>query len=95
MPDFLTTPTAQAVIAVVVLCVLIALGFYLVSIFRDYAADNRGAAPDVLANLQEMHRKGDISDEEFRTIQSTTHQRSTEPAFLDDSSPVEETPEER
>ena len=73
MPDFLTTPTAQAGFAVLILCVLIALGFYLVSSFRDYAA----GAPDVLANLQERHRKGDISDEEFRTIQATTHPQST------------------
>lgn len=77
MPDFLTTPTAQAGFAVLILCVLIALGFYLVSSFRDYAADDREVTPDVLANLQEMHRKGDISDEEFRTIQATTHQQST------------------
>ena len=78
MPDFLTTPTAQAGFAVLILCVLIALGFYLVSSFRDYAADDREVAPDVLANLQEMHRKGDISDEEFRTIQSRSHQLSAE-----------------
>ena len=85
MPDFLTTPTAQAGFAVLILCVLIALGFYLVSSFRDYAADDREVAPDVLANLQEMHRKGDISDEEFRTIQATTHQQPTKSVGLSET----------
>ena len=31
-----------------------------------------------IANLEEMHAKGDISDEEFRTIQSRNHQLAAE-----------------
>lgn len=72
MLEILEMPTVQAVLAVLVLCVLIAGGFYLVSIFRDYAAGDREEETDVLANLREMHLRGDISDEEFRTIQAKT-----------------------
>ncbi|MDE0862703.1 MAG: hypothetical protein OSA98_02880 [Rubripirellula sp.] len=82
--DFLTKPDVQAGLALLVLSVLLVAGFYLVSIFRDYAAEDRDNTQEVLSNLQEMHFKGDISDEEFRTIQSTTHQHSAETASVED-----------
>lgn len=73
MREVLNNPTVQAVLGIMVLCVLIAAGFYLVSIFRDYAADDHRGTDDVLANLQDLHLRGDISDEEFRTIQAKTN----------------------
>ena len=73
MLEVLNNPTVQAVLGIVVLCVLIAAGFYLVSIFRDYAANDCRGTDDMLANLREMHLQGDISDEEFRTIQAKTN----------------------
>jgi uncharacterized membrane protein len=73
MSDSFTNPAMQAGAVMLVLCVLIAAAFYLLSSFRDYAADDQEEAFDAVAKLQEMHRKGDISDEEFRTIQATTH----------------------
>ena len=70
MPDFFTTPTVQVAVAVLILCVLIAGAFCLLSILRDYTAEDHASTEDPLANLLEMHRKGDISDEEFRTIKT-------------------------
>ncbi|MAI35735.1 MAG: hypothetical protein CMM07_29210 [Rhodopirellula sp.] len=67
-----------------VLCVLLVIGVYLVSIFRDYAAEDREDPPKGIANLEEMHAKGDISDEEFRTIQSRSHQLSTATSSIED-----------
>jgi hypothetical protein len=67
------TPALRLGVLVVVLGLLIAAGFYLVSIFRDYSADDQDEAAKVLANLEEMHRRGDISDQEFRSIQASTH----------------------
>ncbi len=84
MPDFFTSPAVQAGAAVLVLCVLTAVGFYVVSIFRDYAAEDREDPPKGIANLEEMHAKGDISDEEFRTIQSRSHQLSTATSSIED-----------
>ena len=75
MSDIFTSPTVQAGAGVVVLAVIIAAGFYLLSSFRDYAAEDKEPVDGALANLQEMHCKGDISDEEFRTIQATTHRQ--------------------
>ncbi len=88
MPDFFTAPTVQAGAAVVVLCVLITASVYLMSIFRDYAADDQVTAAEHLLKLEEMHRKGDISEEEFRTIQATTHRQSVGPNAIDDSTTV-------
>ena len=76
--DFLTTSVYQARFSLLILCVLLVIGVYLVSIFRDYAAEDREDPPEGIANLEEMHAKGDISDEEFRTIQSRSHQPSAE-----------------
>ena len=78
VPDFLTTSVYQAGFALLILCVLLVIGVYLVSIFRDYAAEDREDPHKGIANLEEMHAKGDISDEEFRTIQSRSHQLSAE-----------------
>lgn len=82
--DFLTTSVYQAGLAMLVLCVLLVIGVYLVSIFRDYAAEDREDPPKGIANLEEMHAKGDISDEEFRTIQSRSHQLSTATSSIED-----------
>ena len=85
MSDIFASPAAPAIAAVLVLCILIAAGFYLVSSYRDYAAEDRESEVDPLENLREMHRKGDISDEEFRTIQATTDRRSPGAANEDES----------
>ena len=71
--DFLTAIVDQSGFVLLILCVLLVIGAYTVSIFRDYAAEDREEAPMGIANLEEMHAKGDISDEEFRTIQSRSH----------------------
>lgn len=75
--NLFANPTVQAVGAVLVLCVLIAVGFYLVASFRDYAAQDQETDDDVLTNLQEMHRRGDISDQEFRRIKTITERTSS------------------
>lgn len=91
MSNLFTDPAVPAALGVVVLCVLIAAAFYLLASFRDYAAEDREETPDVLANFREMHLKGDISDEEFRTIQSTTHPKLQGAASrIDFPSPNEE-----
>jgi len=71
--DMWTMPWARAVIALVVLCIVIAVSFYVVSIFRDYAGHNRQSPYFADSNLQEMLRQGVISEAEFRTIQSKSH----------------------
>ncbi|TWT83437.1 hypothetical protein CA13_49020 [Planctomycetes bacterium CA13] len=75
MTDFFSNPTIQAGLSVLVLCVLIAVAFSLVSKFRDYNANDRETASDTLANLREIHLRGDIDDQEYRMIEATTHRQ--------------------
>ena len=92
MSDFFTAPAVQAGAAILVLCVLISAAFYLVSSYRDYAAEDKEHVDQALSKLQEMHRKGDISDEEFRTIKSTTHRQPAGSTVNDESPSGEESP---
>jgi len=73
--DLFTDSTVQSVASIVVLAVMIAAGVYLVARYRDYAAQDQETAIDALANLREMHLKGDISDQEFRTIETITRRK--------------------
>jgi uncharacterized membrane protein len=90
MTDFFATPAVQVGIAVLILCILIAAAFYLVSSFRDYTAQDQESTPEALFKLEEMHRKGDISDEEFRTIQTRTHQQPEGSELKDERSETDE-----
>ncbi len=93
MPDLTSAPVLQTGALLLILCVLIAVAFYLVSSFRDYAAQDTEDAQEALANLQEMHRKGDISDEEFRTIQANTHRQPVREVVIDSAPMGDESPE--
>ncbi|NND99804.1 MAG: hypothetical protein HKN47_20990 [Pirellulaceae bacterium] len=73
MPDFFDDPVVSVGVGLLVLSGLCAIAFYVVSNFRDYAVDDREDAKEMLANLREMHLKGDITDEEFRTIKAANH----------------------
>ncbi len=70
MQDFLTTPATMAVLWVAVLMIMMAAGYYLVRRFRDRTDDDRQTASELLTNFREMHREGDISETEFRTIKT-------------------------
>ena len=80
----------QVGVAMLILCILIAAAFYLVSSFRDYAAEDRDSSAEALANLQEIRLKGDISDAEFRTIEATTHRHPVGPNTIDESTPSDD-----
>ena len=71
MMDILSSPTVQAVLGLVVLSILIASGFWLVARFRDNNAEDVLDPNQLLANFEEMHREGDISGTEFRTIKAS------------------------
>ena len=94
MWDFIANPAVQAGAGILVLCVLIATTFYLLSSFRDYTANDKEYVAGALSNLEEMHRKGDISDAEFRTIQATTQRPLEEANEEDGPSDDEPSPED-
>lgn len=72
-PDPSSFSAMQLVLGVLVLCVLLAVAFYLVSSFRDYAAGDRLDPGQLQSNFQEMLRRGDITEAEYRMIQSKSN----------------------
>lgn len=90
MSDSFSSPTFQAGIGLLVLSVLIALAFRVMSSWRDYTAEDQLKAEDVLANLEEMRLKGDITDEEFRTMKARTHSQLVDAKHDEDSPPKQE-----
>lgn len=75
MTDVFANPTVRLALAVPVLLILIALGFWLMGRLRDYTTDDRHEPLGALVNLEEMLRNGDISEEEFRTIKASARSR--------------------
>ncbi|MEO1528808.1 MAG: hypothetical protein AAFX06_25595 [Planctomycetota bacterium] len=71
----MSDPTVKAGIAILVLIVLSAVAFFLVARLRDYTAQDWDSSSRGLSNFEEMRLKGDISDEEFRTIEAAAHAR--------------------
>jgi hypothetical protein len=90
MSETTNLPILQIVFGILVLSVLIAAAFYVVSIFRDYGDKDLRTSQNALANFKELNLRGDISDEEFRTIQASTRWQSdaVEP------SPAESSPDD-
>lgn len=66
-------------VALLVIAAGSAITFYVARSFRDYTDEDQQDTDSMLANLQEMHRKGDITDEEFRviTLANQTHTTTT------------------
>ena len=70
MREFLTSTPAQAVIWTTVLLVLLMVGYYLVTSFRNRSGEDSLTANEMLTNFREMHDEGEISKDEFRTIKT-------------------------
>lgn len=76
MSDILSSSVVQAVLGILVLMVLVAIGYQVVLKLRD-SASNSSAEPDsLLSNFAEMRFGGGISDAEFRTIRSVLERKS-------------------
>jgi len=53
-----------------VLAAVLVFGFYLVGRVRESIREKGPTSSDLLSNFREMHGKGVLADEEFRTIKS-------------------------
>jgi len=65
----------QLVLGVAVLAILVAIGVYWVGRIRTAAVQKEPSASDLLTKFREMHSRGVLSDEEFRTIKTTLTDR--------------------
>ena len=71
--ELLGDPAVKAGLALLILTILSAAAFFLVARLRDYTSGDRDLTDQGLLNFEEMRLKGDISEEEFRTLQAASH----------------------
>lgn len=72
MREFLGDPAVKAGIALLILIIVSATALFLLSRLRDYTDGDWDSTSDGLLNLEEMRLKGDISEEEFRTLRAAS-----------------------
>lgn len=77
MTDLLSDPTVRAGVAVLVLLVVATAAFFLVARLRDYTTQDWEEPQELLSNFEEMRLRGEITEEEFRTIQSASQSQVT------------------
>jgi len=65
----------QLVLGVAALAVLVVIGIYLAGKIRVKAVQKEPSASELLTKFREMHSRGVLSDEEFRTIKTTLTER--------------------
>ena len=65
----------QLVLGVAALAILVAIGVYLAGKIRAKAVQKEPSASELLTKFREMHSRGVLSDEEFRTIKTTLTER--------------------
>ena len=75
MWDFLTRPVAQVVLWVAALLVLMAFAYYALRKYRDRIDDDVQGANEWLDNFREMHAEGDISEGEFRKVNTVLDEK--------------------
>lgn len=66
---FLHTSTAQAVLWLTVLAILVAMGAFFVKWFRS-GGRPQPTASDILTRFRDLHDKGELTTAEFRSIKS-------------------------
>ncbi len=65
----------QLVLGIATLAILVAIGFYLRGRIRAKAVQKEPSSSELLTKFREMHSRGVLSDEEFRTIKTTLTER--------------------
>ena len=71
--ELLSDPAVKAGLGLLILIIVSAAAFFLVARLRDYTNGDWDTTQSSLLNLEEMRLKGDISEEEFRTIKAASH----------------------
>ncbi|MEY4567568.1 MAG: hypothetical protein RLY14_2538 [Planctomycetota bacterium] len=70
MWNMLSQPVVQAGLSFLLLMLVTAIGFRIVSSLRDWSKKKDTSLPETLGKFEEMRREGDISEAEFRTIEA-------------------------
>jgi len=88
--EILETPAAQAVLGVTVLAILTSIAYFAVTNYRDRIDQDIPGPEEHLDNFQEIHSQGDISDKEFRTIETVLEQLEHQQSQPNDQPPTED-----
>lgn len=70
MTDFFRNPLSLAALWFAAIFALTALAVATARRFRGGAADDRSEASEMLTKFREIHSRGGLSDEEYRTIKT-------------------------
>lgn len=70
MADLWNDPVAQVVMWGALFAIVIAVGIYVLGKIRGEAAQQEPTASELLSKFRELHSRGGLSDEEFRTIKT-------------------------
>jgi hypothetical protein len=68
MLDFLSTPTAQIVLGLAGIAVVVAIGVYVVARVRSEWIESKPETSDLITNFRELRESGELSEKEYRTI---------------------------
>ncbi len=71
MQRLLDAGAEQLVIWLAILAALVAVAFYVIDKVRSAPAQSEPLTHEMMAKFREMHSRGELSDEEFRTIKTT------------------------
>ncbi len=78
MSDFLEGPLARAVLIMAVVAMVLTIGAYAALRVRAWYQKEPPGANELLTNFRELHSKGELSDEEYRTIKGMLADRLQE-----------------
>jgi uncharacterized membrane protein len=75
MAEFLDSPLATIVVLAAMTATLIAGGIYVIGRVRAGILSKEPLASELLTNFKELHAKGELNDEEYRTIKAMLAER--------------------
>ncbi|MEX2113910.1 MAG: SHOCT domain-containing protein [Pirellulales bacterium] len=75
MAEFLTSPVANVVFLVALTATLVAGGIYVIGRVRAALRSKVPPSSHWMTNFRDLHAKGELSDEEYRTIKSVLAER--------------------
>jgi hypothetical protein len=70
MPELFRHPLSQAALWFAAIFALLALAVVLLRKWRGGSADDRPSASELLTKFREVHVRGGLSDDEYRTIKT-------------------------
>jgi len=70
MPEFFSHPLSQAALWFAAIFALLALAVLTLRKWRGGSADDQPSSSDLLTKFRELHLRGSLSEDEYRTIKT-------------------------